>query len=179
MFSTDFIFRQQENLVNNQKCQAGFRPLCNKILFLKREIFSIEEWNFRKKVHYNFRTSKTLKSHVFQKFYSLKPTFTHGRWNQGGRGDIGSNWPTILVKIEAKHVSLNASPLRKKVRPSYGPNQKEKWKKNIPCLVKLWHMFGVFQKTQVPSIQTISLPHLPLWTEFPDSVQKLWGPISI
>ena len=27
MFSTEFIFRQQENLVNNQKCQAGFRPL--------------------------------------------------------------------------------------------------------------------------------------------------------
>ena len=33
MFSTDFIFRQQENLVDNQKCQAGFRQLCNKILF--------------------------------------------------------------------------------------------------------------------------------------------------
>ena len=33
MFSTDFIFRQQENL-DNQKCQAGFRPLCNKILLL-------------------------------------------------------------------------------------------------------------------------------------------------
>ena len=32
MFSTDFIFRQQENLVDNQNCQAGFRPLCNKIL---------------------------------------------------------------------------------------------------------------------------------------------------
>ena len=31
MFSTDFIFRQQENLVDNKKCQAGFRPLCNKI----------------------------------------------------------------------------------------------------------------------------------------------------
>jgi hypothetical protein len=34
MFSTDFIFRQQENLVDNQKCQAGFRLLCNKILLL-------------------------------------------------------------------------------------------------------------------------------------------------
>ena len=34
MFSTDFIFRQQENLVDNQKCRAGFRPLCNKIPFL-------------------------------------------------------------------------------------------------------------------------------------------------
>ena len=32
MFSTDFIFRQQENPVDNQKCQAGFSPLCNKIL---------------------------------------------------------------------------------------------------------------------------------------------------
>ena len=28
MFSTDFIFRQQENFVDNQKYQAGFRPLC-------------------------------------------------------------------------------------------------------------------------------------------------------
>ena len=35
MFSTDFIFRQQENLVDNQKCQAGFRPLYNKILLLR------------------------------------------------------------------------------------------------------------------------------------------------
>ena len=34
MFSTDFIFRQQENLVDNQKCQAGSRPLCNKILII-------------------------------------------------------------------------------------------------------------------------------------------------
>ena len=31
MFSTDFFFRQQENLVDNQKFQAGFS---NKILFL-------------------------------------------------------------------------------------------------------------------------------------------------
>ena len=35
MFSTDFIFRQQENLVGNQKCQVEFRPLCNKILQMK------------------------------------------------------------------------------------------------------------------------------------------------
>ena len=34
MFSTDFIFRQQESLVDNQKCQAEFRQLYNKILFL-------------------------------------------------------------------------------------------------------------------------------------------------
>ena len=32
MFSTDFIFRQQETIVDNHKCQAGFKPLCNKIL---------------------------------------------------------------------------------------------------------------------------------------------------
>ena len=34
MFLTDLVFRQQENLVDNQKCQAGFRKLCNKILLL-------------------------------------------------------------------------------------------------------------------------------------------------
>ena len=32
--STDFIYRQQENFVDNKKFQARFRPLCNKILFL-------------------------------------------------------------------------------------------------------------------------------------------------
>ena len=32
LMSTDFIFIQQEIFVNNQNCQAGFRPLCNKIL---------------------------------------------------------------------------------------------------------------------------------------------------
>ena len=32
MFSTDCIFRQQETLVDNHKCQAGFRPLRNEIL---------------------------------------------------------------------------------------------------------------------------------------------------
>ena len=31
---SDFIFRQQENLVDNQKCQAGFSPLRNKIAFI-------------------------------------------------------------------------------------------------------------------------------------------------
>ena len=36
MFSTDFMFRQQENLVDNQKCQAGFWPLCNKIAFFHK-----------------------------------------------------------------------------------------------------------------------------------------------
>ena len=39
MFSTDFIFRQQENLVDNQKCWAGFRPLCNKILLFNGVFF--------------------------------------------------------------------------------------------------------------------------------------------
>ena len=31
-FMTYFIVSEQENLVDNQKCQAGFRPLNNKIL---------------------------------------------------------------------------------------------------------------------------------------------------
>ena len=49
MFSTDFIFRQRENIVDNQKCQAGFRPLCNKILLkLKLRwqdfVFFFENW---------------------------------------------------------------------------------------------------------------------------------------
>ena len=35
MFSTDFIFKQKENLVDNQKCQVGFRQLFNKILLHK------------------------------------------------------------------------------------------------------------------------------------------------
>ena len=31
--TVDYLLpRQQENLVDNQKFQAGFRPLCNKIL---------------------------------------------------------------------------------------------------------------------------------------------------
>ena len=41
MFSTDFIFRQQENFVDNQKCQAGFRLLCKKILKPIKFIFLI------------------------------------------------------------------------------------------------------------------------------------------
>ena len=43
MFSTDFIFRQQENLVDNQKCQAGFRLLCNKILTLKPSLNAVAQ----------------------------------------------------------------------------------------------------------------------------------------
>ena len=55
MFSTDFIFRQQENLVDNQKCQAGFRPLCNKILCLSGgpnilERITISNFNWAKEV---------------------------------------------------------------------------------------------------------------------------------
>ena len=49
MFSTDFIFRQQEYLVDNQKCWAGFRPLCNKILLYisekKRHTNVRNKWN--------------------------------------------------------------------------------------------------------------------------------------
>ena len=39
MFSTDFIFRQQENFVDNKKCQARFKKLCNKILLYNRKSF--------------------------------------------------------------------------------------------------------------------------------------------
>ena len=42
MFSTNFIFRQQENLVDNQKCQAGFRPLCNKIPIAIDNVYFID-----------------------------------------------------------------------------------------------------------------------------------------
>ena len=41
MFSKNFIFRQQENLVDNQKCQAGFRSLCNKILLFQIQFHMI------------------------------------------------------------------------------------------------------------------------------------------
>ena len=34
MFSTDFIFRQQENLVDNQKCQAGQKLKKSRLGFL-------------------------------------------------------------------------------------------------------------------------------------------------
>ena len=44
MFSTDFIFRQQENLVDNQKSQAGYRPLRNKILLLWLNQPRFESW---------------------------------------------------------------------------------------------------------------------------------------
>ena len=54
MFSTDFIFKQQENFVDNQKCQAGFRPLCNKILFTPLNTFK----NLKKKCkNVNFSSS--------------------------------------------------------------------------------------------------------------------------
>ena len=46
MFSTDFIFRQQENLVDNQKCWAGFRPLCNKILLLSLQVKKVNNDKF-------------------------------------------------------------------------------------------------------------------------------------
>jgi hypothetical protein len=46
----DFIFRQQENLVDNQKCQAGFRLLCNKIQVLhsdsSSEFLILVKWSF-------------------------------------------------------------------------------------------------------------------------------------
>ena len=67
MFSTDFIFRQQENLVDNQKCQAGFRPVCNKILLAKkatknRNLMGITRQIYKYSINGNdrHRTTKTL-----------------------------------------------------------------------------------------------------------------------
>ena len=48
MFSTDFIFRQQENLVDNQKSQAGCRPLRNKILLPSWEMLKLGEHEIMK-----------------------------------------------------------------------------------------------------------------------------------
>ena len=42
MFPIDFIFKQQENLVDNQKCQAGFRPLCKKIRPVEMKSYKIK-----------------------------------------------------------------------------------------------------------------------------------------
>ena len=62
MFSTDFIFRQQENLVDNQKCQAGFRPLCNKILINsdKSKIAEIETAEIKECLYSSFWVKKAL-----------------------------------------------------------------------------------------------------------------------
>ena len=40
---TMYLFRQKENLVDNQKCQVGFRSLCNKILIPCGPSF--HQWN--------------------------------------------------------------------------------------------------------------------------------------
>ena len=55
MFSTDFIFRQQENLVDNQKSQAGFRPLRNKILLLYGNKKKETDTETEKLIYYDFR----------------------------------------------------------------------------------------------------------------------------
>ena len=64
MFSTDFIFRQQENLVDNQECQAGFRPLCNKILFILVCFWA--DWAVACQV-----STILLKSPTFEGFYHI------------------------------------------------------------------------------------------------------------
>ena len=64
MFSTDFIFRQQENLVDNQKCWAGFRPLCNKIL--------LKLHGFMKYIYIHILPSLIKDKQIFQNTPSLK-----------------------------------------------------------------------------------------------------------
>ena len=83
MFSTDFIFRQQENLVDNQKCQAGFRPLCNKIRVSVQGVKSLgghfaclcrgfEFYEVKKKNCYYFSKRKWKYFYTFYHFYSEK-----------------------------------------------------------------------------------------------------------
>ena len=76
MFSTDFIFRQQENLVDNQKCQAGFRPLCNKILLnLDTEAERAKDQKTRMLTHKNISTydlcNNTLYNNPFFRYLFL------------------------------------------------------------------------------------------------------------
>ena len=71
MFSTYFIFRQQENLVDNQKSQAGFRPLRNKILFQKeyQHFMSKENCHYFAILHkgFEFLLSTVILTHVSKK----------------------------------------------------------------------------------------------------------------
>ena len=67
MFSTDFIFRQQENLVDNQKSQAGYRPLRNKILLLNRIRKELSYKSvFKKEYHENGPDRKGTKYTIVQ-----------------------------------------------------------------------------------------------------------------
>ena len=74
MFSTDFTFRQQENLVDNQKCFAGFRPLFNKILvvYLQKRIYQTfisSDFNINFVVNCKFlRSNEAL--HLIYKYFS-------------------------------------------------------------------------------------------------------------
>ena len=58
MFSTDLFLGKQENLVENQKCQAGFRPLCNEILFFR------VDWEFEMS-HKFARVSFEIQVHIY------------------------------------------------------------------------------------------------------------------
>ena len=73
MFSTDFILRLQENHVDNQKCQAEFRPLCNKILLMCKNPRNGTNWGFlhNKEVHHNF--CETCKDNLDKKSGDLCP----------------------------------------------------------------------------------------------------------
>ena len=52
MFSTDLIFKQQENLVDNQKCQAEFSNYATKYycatVLLSRMQFDMRIWPYLK-----------------------------------------------------------------------------------------------------------------------------------
>ena len=78
MFSTDFIFRQQENLVDNQKCQAGFRPQQNTIATsciysdLRRCLLLYNTTIFRDKILANFGPQVLGVTSVFPQIVSVK-----------------------------------------------------------------------------------------------------------
>ena len=71
MFSTDFIFRQQENFVDNQKCQAEFRPLCNKILFIGSIYQDEISWKFIKTCYFCKKDQVILRGINMEFKYSL------------------------------------------------------------------------------------------------------------
>ena len=67
MFSSDFIFRQQENLVDNQKCQAGFRPVQQNTISYRHIHNASQEYFWSK----NFQISCTGSKVPFGQFFNF------------------------------------------------------------------------------------------------------------
>ena len=88
MFSTDLIFRQQENLVDNQKCQARFRPLCNKIPLYVRVRF----YNMSVTCFHEFRICESM--NLFHK--SKRINFSYDICALR----LSKTWAKILISIQ-------------------------------------------------------------------------------